>query len=106
MNQVLAIPTRYETPEPPAHLSEESKRRWAEILAGWEMEAESLMLLQASLEQWDAYRVAQAVLAKDGPTVTNTDSGVIRQHPASLVARDALKAFRLCMKDLGLKDTP
>lgn len=91
-------------PEPPAHLSAESKGRWTEIVAAVEMEAEGLMLLQAALEQWDEYQRARAQLQRDGPTVTNTDSGVIRQHPAALVARDALKAFRLALKDLGIKD--
>jgi P27 family predicted phage terminase small subunit len=92
---------RDKRPAPPFHLTKGAKEKWKVIVAEWVLDAAGLMLLQGALEQWDAYQEARKILAKDGPVVRN-QSGMVRQHPASLVARDSLKGFRLTLKDLGL----
>jgi len=89
-------------PKPPKTLSREARKWWRRIVAEWEVEAEGLLLLQAALEQWDAYVGARDILAEDGPVVTNPDSGVQRVHPAAHVARDSLREFRQLWRQLGL----
>ena len=42
---------------------------------------------------------------QDGPTVGGgEDGGMMRRHPASSVAKDALAAYRAVIRDLGLRD--
>lgn len=90
-------------PEPPAHLSRECQQRWIEIHEGWKIGPEARELLRGALEQWDQYQQAREVLRREGPTVTNEDSGHVSKHPAAQVAKEAFSAFRLAMKDLGLQ---
>lgn len=89
-------------PEPPSHLSDEAGEMWAEIVRQWVIGPEALPLLRAGLEQWDSYQAARAVLAEEGPTV-QTGKSMVRTHPAAGVAKDALREFRLCFKQLGLE---
>jgi P27 family predicted phage terminase small subunit len=78
-----------------------ARKMWRDLNAGWVIGEEGLPLLQAGLEQWDAYQQARAQLAADGPTFTS--AGMIRVHPAAKVATDALREFRMCLRQLGLE---
>ena len=93
-----------ELPPPPAHLSAEAQEMWQQIVRVWYVGPDGLQLLRAACEQWDSYQAARRVLAAEGPVVTNPQSGAVHRHPAAAVARDALLAFRLCLKDIGLAD--
>lgn len=93
----------HEAPKPPPHLSPEAKSIWRDIAATWYLAPDARELLRAGLEAWDAYQQARQVLREEGPTVVNPDSGNTRRHPAHSVAKDNLKAFRMCLKDCGLE---
>lgn len=102
MGDMLPFLKPDDLPDAPPHLSEESKQIWKEIHRRWVLDVDANLLLRGALESWDTYTVAQEILMKEGPTVQNRESGMVRVHPASLVARDSLKSFRLLMKDLQL----
>lgn len=89
--------------EPPAHLSPEAKSIWRDIASTWHLAPDARELLRTALESWDSYQQARRVLQEEGPTVLNPDSGNVRRHPAHSVAKDNLKSFRLCLKDIGLE---
>jgi P27 family predicted phage terminase small subunit len=90
-------------PTAPPHLSEEAGAMWRSIVEGWVLGADALPLLRAACEQWDSYQAARAVLAAQGPTVATGDGGMVRVHPAAAVAKDALREFRMCFRQLGLE---
>lgn len=90
-------------PQPPAHLSPEAKSIWRDIASTWKLPPDARELVRTAMEQWDVYQEARQVLQEEGPTVTNPDSGNVRRHPAHSVAKDALKGFRMCLKDAGLE---
>lgn len=95
--------TGADAPKPPGHLSPEAKCIWRDVAACWHLAPDGRELLRTALESWDTYQQARAVLQDEGPTVRNPDSGNVRRHPAHSVAKDALKSFRLCLKDIGLE---
>jgi P27 family predicted phage terminase small subunit len=92
-----------EIPAAPAHLSDEARSMWDKIAAEWLLGPDALPLLRAALEQWDLYQTARREVAERGATVVNPDSGMVRQHPAVKTATDALREFRMCMRQLGLQ---
>ena len=75
---------------------------WRATLEGWEIGPDGLPLLRAALEMWDLYSKARKVVKREGPTIVNPESGVIRMHPAAAVACRALSEFRQCWRQLGL----
>ena len=90
-----------EVPDPPKHLSEEAKGMWRSLAGEWVLGFDALPLLQAAAEQWDAYQShRQAVLKK--PTFTSK-TGNTRANPAHKMANDALREFRMCLRQLGLE---
>lgn len=91
------------TPDPPDHLSDEAKRMWTEISEEWVLGLDATPLLQAALESWDAYRSARVQLTREGATVSNPETGFLRQHPAHKVAMDNLREFRMAFRQLGLQ---
>lgn len=81
---------------------------WASITAAYSIEDEAgLLLLQTAMESFDRMRQAQAVIAKEGITI-NDRFGQPRQHPATLVERDAknqlMKALAALHLDLAPSD--
>ena len=92
----------------PKGLSREAGQWWATITAAYGIEDEAgLLLLQTAMESFDRMRQAQKVIAKEGIT-TNDRFGQPRQHPATLIERDAknqlLKALGALHLDLGPSD--
>jgi P27 family predicted phage terminase small subunit len=91
------------SPEAPAHLSDEARSMWDAIVGEWVLGPDALPLLRAALESWDLFQVCRAEISRDGPTVTNPDSGLMRQHPAVKTMEGALREFRQCFRQLGLE---
>lgn len=90
-----------EIPPPPSHLSSESSEAWRAILAEFVLGPEELLNLAGTLECWDLYREARAVVQREG-SVVETGSGGPKRHPAVLVARDALRDYRSGIRELGV----
>jgi len=94
------------TAPPPAHLSESSKRLWAEVVAEFDVrDAPGLAVLQAGLEARGRAEEARKLLDKEGLT-TSGDRGGIKAHPAVTIERDNRAAFVQAMKVLNFSPEP
>jgi P27 family predicted phage terminase small subunit len=89
-----------ELPPAPKHLSVASRRLWDGIVSEWMIGVADAELLTAALEQLDSYKKLRTAAAKQ-PTF-KTETGNIRANPAAKMAHDALREFRMCMRQLGL----
>jgi P27 family predicted phage terminase small subunit len=92
-------------PDPPKQLSREAKAWWKKIVAQWHLDDPALLILEGTLESFDRMRQAQALLAAEGLVVKDR-FGQPKQHPASLVERDAKQAVLRGLKALGLDLEP
>src|SRR5438093_10252305 len=91
--------------KPPAAISQEAKNLWRKIISDFEVDDPAgLLLLQSALEAFDDMRKAQKIIAKDGITLKDR-WGQKRQHPATLVLRDARNLMLRCLKQLNLDIT-
>lgn len=63
------------------------------------------LLLESMLESFDRMRQAQKILSEEG-IVTKDRFGQARQHPATLIERDAKNAMLRCLKQLCLDVEP
>jgi P27 family predicted phage terminase small subunit len=89
----------------PKHLSAEARGWWDRIMDEFEFSADGLLLLESGLEAFDRMRQAQAVLDKEGITVTDR-FGQAKVHPAALIERDAKGVLLRYLKALGLDLEP
>lgn len=89
----------------PGHLSEEAQRWWEKITGEWELEEPALLILESALEAFDRMRQAQAILDAEGIVVTDR-FGQPKQHPATMVERDAKATLLRCLKSLNLDIEP
>jgi P27 family predicted phage terminase small subunit len=92
-------------PPPPAHLSIEAKAWWRKIVEQWDLDDPALLILEGALEAFDRMRQAQAIIAEQGVT-TKDRFKQVKQHPATLVERDAKAALLRGIKALGLDLEP
>jgi P27 family predicted phage terminase small subunit len=92
-------------PAAPKHLSREAKGWWKKIVAEWEMDDPSLMLLESALEAFDRMREAQATLKEEGAIVKDR-FGQPKMHPATLIERDSKATILRTMRALHLDIEP
>ena len=93
-------------PNPPSHLSQESREWWAALTAENDIsDAAGRLLLQTALESFDQMRRDQAVIASDGPTVMDR-WGQTKPHPLLTSVRDARSQMLLALKQLNLDVEP
>lgn len=93
------------TPTAPKHLSAEARGWWDRIAAEYELDDAALLILESAFESFDRMREAQGILRKEGITLTDR-FGQRKQHPATLVERDARASMLRCLKQLGLDLEP
>ena len=75
-------------PKPPAHLSKEARQWWTKIVDLYEIDEPGLLLLRTAMESLDRLREAQDMIREEGIVVKDRFNQS-RQHPATLVERDA-----------------
>lgn len=99
-------------PKPPRGLSKEAREWWKKINDGWQLDDAALLLLGSALECFDRMRKAQGILRREGIVIRDR-FGQKKQHPATLVERDAkmalvrnLKALNLDLEPLNLPGRP
>jgi P27 family predicted phage terminase small subunit len=92
-------------PTPPKHLSAEAQAWWRRLTEQWDLDDPSLLILEGALEAFDRMRAAQAIIAKEGVTCKDRFKQ-IKQHPATLVERDAKATLLRGIKALGLDLEP
>ena len=92
-------------PPAPKQLSAEAKGWWRKILECWDLDDAALLILESGLEALDRMRQAQVILAKEGITIEDR-FGQAKQHPATLVERDAKATLLRHVKALGIDLEP
>jgi phage terminase small subunit len=90
----------------PRRLSPEAKKLWRAIVEEFEInDSAGLLLLENALEAFDEMRAGQAILAADGPIIIDR-FGAKKQHPVTLVIRDARNLMLRSLKALNLDIAP
>lgn len=94
-------------PEPPAHLSADSKALWSRLVRDYAMhdDAAGLAILGSACEAKDRAEQARKELDEEGLTVAG-DRGGVKAHPAAAIERDNRAAFLAAMKALRLDVEP
>jgi phage terminase small subunit len=87
-------------PQPPAHLSESSRRLFRAVVRSYGLEAHHLRLLVLALEASERGEEARQAVARDGAYVMGRTGP--KAHPGLAVARDASIAFARLIRELGL----
>ena len=93
------------TPQPPSHLSSDSREWWLEVCESHALEPHHLRLLQLLTEAWDRCVQARRAVKRDGAFYVDR-FGAPKAHPALDVERKARNDFRLLLRELGLDDAP
>ena len=89
--------------KPPKGLSREAAGIWRSVVDVWLLEPTHLRLLEAACRQWDRAIAARKVLADRGLVMLDR-FGQEKPHPMIDVERKALDAFRLTLRELGLRE--
>ena len=92
-----------EAPEPPAHLSDESKALWRAVVPDRVLSPGRVALLQEALSALDRADQARVILEKEGLTVVTESTGMIRAHPLLRVEKDSRQLFARMWNILGLQ---
>jgi phage terminase small subunit len=95
--------------KPPADLSEAMKAWWKKIVAGWELEANHIRLLEIACRAWDRAEQSAAAVAAEGAFYVDRH-GIIRPHPGCALELANRKLFISSLREVGLDvagpDTP
>jgi phage terminase small subunit len=87
-------------------LSTEAKSWRKKIISAFELDDDAgMLLLDTAMEAFDRLREAQAIVNRDGCVVKDR-FGQFRQHPATLVERDARTSLMRALKALNLDIQP
>lgn len=90
--------------KPPAHISTESKKWFASVLADFALEPHEVKLLILACEAFDRATSARETIAECGAYFTDR-FGSPRKHPAVSVLEAATIAFARLTRELSLTDT-
>jgi P27 family predicted phage terminase small subunit len=92
--------------KPPKALSPEAKTWWRKLVRDYAIDdSAGHLLLENALQAFDEMRSAQAILEKEGQ-VFRDRYGQPRQHPATLVVRDARNLMLRSLRALNLDVLP
>jgi phage terminase small subunit len=86
---------------PPAHLSEQTKAWWIDIVNRHDIKPRQFRTLQVAATSWDRAEQARQTLSKHGLTFED-DHGMIRARPEVQIERDSSIRFLRAMRELGL----
>lgn len=91
---------------PPAHLSDESKALWLQIVSDYALDdAAGLTLLREGLDALDGVRACQRQIADDGLMVTGSRRQK-RPHPLLKAEADYRRQMLACFRALNLDLAP
>jgi P27 family predicted phage terminase small subunit len=85
----------------PRHLSESSRKLYADVFRSYELEPHHLAILVKALEALDRADQAREEIGA-GPLMVESRLGEPKPHPLLAVERDARGQFNQLMKALGL----
>lgn len=89
-------------PKPPAYLSDLAKTWWKKLNAEFEFGPDALLILEAAMQAFDRWVEARDIVTLEGITLEDR-FGQVKQHPATLIERDARGAMLQGLKQLGLQ---
>jgi P27 family predicted phage terminase small subunit len=84
----------------PKHLTAEARRIWRNMVAEWQFDDATLMILRQALEAFDRLNQAREAITRDGLTILGPSGQ--RAHPALLVEKDSRNALLRAWRQLGL----
>jgi len=87
-------------PPPPRGLSTRARALWTKVVDGSTTSSRRALIAEALCALSEAEQ-ARRVLKREGLTFT-TPSGMVRQHPAVQIEREARKEFRVIWRQLDL----
>ena len=91
---------------PPRDLSPEAKAWWRTIVTEYTIDDDAgVLILQTAMQAFDRLRGAQAILKAQGIIILDR-FGATKQHPATLIERDARTALMRSLKALNLDILP
>ena len=90
-----------ERPEPPRHLSPDSRRLWRDVLASFELEPAELKTLDLALIALDRAHAARRAIRREGMLVADR-FGQSKPHPAVAIEERARMDFLKLMRALAL----
>lgn len=94
-----------ESPKPPSHLSAESKRWWAHVMATYDLEPHHVLLLRAAAEAWDRKQQARRAIKKHGAIYADR-FGQPRARPEVQTEKDCAVIFARMLRELQLDVEP
>lgn len=93
------------TQKPPAHLSAKTRRWFASVCDGYELEDHHLRLLELACETWDRCQAAREIIDREGMIyVDRFDTP--RARPEVAIERDCRLAFARLVRELDLDVAP
>lgn len=88
-------------PEPPRHLSSESRELWRELTDTYDFDPQDLKTLRLALESLDRCNMARRAIRREGMTWTDR-LGNVRPRPEVAIERDAKAQWVKLMAALSL----
>lgn len=97
----LSLPSPRDSAAAPAHLSEEMREWWDDVVREYELDGHHLRLLQHACEAWDIAQAARVVLDEEGCTYLDR-FGQPKPRPEAGVWRDGVTLFARLIRELQL----
>ena len=88
-------------PQPPKHLSRESRAWWRSVVSDYELELHHLKLLQSACESLDRVAEARLLIERDGVVIEDR-FGQQKPHPACDIERHNRALFARMLRELAL----
>lgn len=89
-------------PRAPAGLSRRARRLWRDVVEGWELDTDSLAVLESACRAWTRMEAAEDAVERDGLTVAGSRGQPV-QHPLLPVVDRERAAALAALKQLGLE---
>ena len=88
--------------KPPKTLKKTGKQLWGDVINGWEVQPEQLVLLQDLCECQDRISELSQMLRKEGQIIRDRFS-IQKPHPAAIVLKGEIGNFTRLYKALALE---
>lgn len=88
--------------KPPATLKAKGKQLWRDVLGGWDVQPEQLVVLQNLCECQDRISELSRVLRKEKQIILDR-FGIQKAHPAAIVLKGEVGNFTRLYKALALE---
>ena len=88
-------------PQPPKHLSRESRAWWRQVVSDYDLELHHLKLLQSACESLDRVQQARTLIERDGVVIEDR-FGQQKPHPACDIERHNRALFARMLRELAL----